>query len=243
LAVVGAAAAALFVSAPWNNSPGFLAKAQAALSAPTTGTVLHMKWDMTFTSTTAGCSVTRGPNEVWIDQTPPHRYHVLVKYHPDPTATSPAAIACPRDNPAELGGTFDTPETLRFVPPNSLSFLPDNHQFSLPPDPVTQLRDSINAGTAHDEGKTQLDGRTVELIRRDPPPLSACPSCPQEPQYDYVDPETFYPVKVDGPGSTGVSGLKVRVVMRILAFEYLPRTAANLALTNIRAQHPDATGP
>jgi hypothetical protein len=25
--------------------------------------------------------------------------------------------------------------------------------------------------------------------------------------------------------------------------EYLPRTVANLALTDIRAQHPDATGP
>ena len=105
------------------------------------------------------------------------------------------------------------------------------------------LRDAISAGTAHDEGKTQLDGRTVERIRVDPPSPSACPSCPQEPQYDYVDPETYYPVKVDGPGSTGVPGLKLRVVMRILAFEYLPRTAANLALTNIRAQHPNAKEP
>src|SRR5262249_47400784 len=47
LAIVGAAAAALFVSAPWDASPGFLERAQAALAAPTTGTVLHMKWDMT----------------------------------------------------------------------------------------------------------------------------------------------------------------------------------------------------
>ena len=30
---------------------------------------------------------------------------------------------------------------------------------------------------------------------------------------------------------------------RYLTFEYLPRTAANLALTDIRAQHPDAIGP
>jgi hypothetical protein len=243
VALVGAAAAALFASAPWNASPGFLERAQAALAAaPTTGTVLHMKWDMTFTSTTLGCTVERGPNEVWIDQNPPHRYRVLVKWIPDPTDTD-RAIACPPDRPAELGGSFDQRETLRFVPPNSLSFLPNQNQFVLPPDPVTQLREAISAGTAHDEGKTQLDGRTVELIRRDPPTPSECPSCPQEPQYDYVDPETYYPVKVDGPGSTGVPGLKLRVVMRILAFDYLPRTDANLALTNIRAQHPNATGP
>ena len=243
LALVGAAAAALFLSAPWHNSPGFLAKAQAALAAPTSGTILHMKWDMTFTSTTAGCTVTRGPNEVWIDQTPPHKYRVLITYVPDPTDTSPRAIACPPDRPTELGGAFDPRETLRFVPPNSLTFLPGQGQYVLPPNPVTMLRDAISAGTAHDEGKTQLDGRTVERIRVDPPTPSACPSCPQEPQYDYVDPETYYPVKVDGPGSTGVPGLKLRVVMRILAFEYLPRTAANLALTDIRAQHPNATGP
>jgi hypothetical protein len=121
--------------------------------------------------------------------------------------------------------------------------LPNHNQFVLPPDPVTQLREAISAGTAHDEGKTQLDGRTVELIRRDPPTPAECPSCPQEPQYDYVDPQTYYPVKVDGPGSTPVPGLKLRVVMRILAFEYLPRTDANLALANIRAQHPNAIGP
>jgi hypothetical protein len=30
---------------------------------------------------------------------------------------------------------------------------------------------------------------------------------------------------------------------RYLAYEYLPRTDDNLALTDIRAQHPDAIGP
>ena len=30
-------------------------------------------------------------------------------------------------------------------------------------------------------------------------------------------------------------------VVSILAYDYLPATTANLALTNIRAQHPNAT--
>jgi hypothetical protein len=60
-----------------------------------------------------------------------------------------------------------------------------------------------------------------------------------------VDPETFYPVETHAPGVMVEPGGVVRfhVVIRYPMFEYLPRTAANLALTDIRAQHPDATGP
>ena len=100
--------------------------------------------------------------------------------------------------------------------------------------------------------QTQLDGRTVERIRID----TACPpraNCPRGPVYLYVDPETFYPVEivatfdqveiVGGPGTSSYSHVRVRDVTRYATFEYLPRTAANLALTDIRAQHPNATGP
>ena len=37
--------------------------------------------------------------------------------------------------------------------------------------------------------------------------------------------------------------LRFDIVQRCLTYEYLPRTAAKVALTDIRAQHPDATGP
>ena len=56
------------------------------------------------------------------------------------------------------------------------------------------------------------------------------------PTYAYVDPETFYPVEIHNPEFRGASS-----VTRFLTFEYLPRTPANLALTDIRAQHPGAT--
>src|SRR5262249_9671589 len=133
----------------------------------------------------------------------------------------------------------------RFVPPNTLSAL--QVRYLQPRDPVASLRQAISAGTAHDEGKTQLDGQTVERIRIDPP--SDCPvaPCSQEPGYAYVDPETFYPVQDEGPGFIAEVGgsvvVQLHVVERIQTFEYLPRTAANLALTDIRAQHPNATGP
>ena len=37
--------------------------------------------------------------------------------------------------------------------------------------------------------------------------------------------------------------VQLQMRTRYLTFEYLPRTAVNLALTDIRAQHPDAIGP
>jgi hypothetical protein len=239
-----AAAVTLLFTAPGSNSPSFLARAEAALTPPA-GTVLHMKWEVTSTSTEPVCTVTRGPSEIWIDQTPPHRYRVLLNdLPPDPANVDPRALACSSETPSELGGAFDTQQTLRFVPPNTLSVNP--LRFAFPVNPVTDLREAISAGRARDEGKTQLDGRTVERIRIDPPSGCPDPSCPREPTYWYVDPETFYPVQTDGPGVIAPPGrpvVRLHSVERYLTFEYLPRTAANLALTDIQAQHPDATGP
>jgi hypothetical protein len=162
-----AAAVTLLFTAPSSNSPRFLSRAQAALTPPA-GTVLHMKWEDTETSTDPACKVTRGPHEIWIDQTPPHQYRVRLNgLPPDPANRDPRALACSSGARAELGGAFDTRQTLRFVPPNTIRVNPV--RFVLPPDPVTDLREAISAGRAHDEGKTQLDGRTVERIRVDPP--------------------------------------------------------------------------
>ena len=266
-ALAGATAAALFVSAPWKDSPGFLARAQAALTPPA-GTVLHYKWEVISTWPSPACAVTRGPNEIWIDQEPPHTYRALLD-DPPPAGAHPSSLACWPSGPlSEFGGTIDpacspaeqpnctTQETLEFVPPDTLSVSP--LQFVLPPDPVTMLREAISAGNAYHVGKTQLDGRTVERIRIDSPSACALPSCP--PADVYVDPETFHPVQVEGPTSLRSprpddspalsphlvvpppdAVVERQFVDRYLTFEYLPRTAANLALTDIRAQHPNAT--
>jgi hypothetical protein len=55
-----------------------------------------------------------------------------------------------------------------------------------------------------------------------------------------------YPVKSEGPAEIAVPGrpvVRLHFVTRYLTFEYLARTGANLALTDIEAQHPNATGP
>jgi hypothetical protein len=240
-----AAAMALLFTAPWNNSPGFLEKAHAALTPPA-GTVVHQKWELTTTSTDHACTVKRGPNEVWIDQTPPYRYRAFMNDLPPDLATADARVlACSSPTASEFGGTLDTGETLRFVPPNTLTVSPLRLVFR--PDPVTELREAISTGAAHDEGETQLDGRTVERIRIDPPSSCPVPDCSREPSYAYVDRETFYPVQLESPHGyitpPNAPAMRLHMVVRTLTFEYLPRTPANLALTNLHAQHPDATGP
>jgi hypothetical protein len=238
-ALVGVSAIALFVSAPWKASPGFLERAQAAL-APPAGTVLHMKWEEGIGAINRTCVVTRfgpgmvsrGPHEVWVDQEPPHNWR-LVMARPDGSGEcGPDAVK--RD---EWGGDLDSGAEFLFVPPNQLAVWPLG-EGNKPPDPVTELRDAISAGRAHLEGKTRLDGRTVERIRIEP--VRRCPTCPLTSGYVYVDPETFHLVGTDSPSVTDRAGRTGKHVRRYVTYEYLPRTPSNIALADIRAQHPNA---
>jgi hypothetical protein len=237
-----AAAVAVVVAAPWSTSAGFLEKAEAALTPPR-GSILHAKWQLTRTSMNPKCTVTHPPTEIWIDQTRQYRFRILFSDLPPPNAHDRRALACSSNKSTmEIGGTFDGGNSLRFVPPNKLRALPGHFLF-YPRDPAAALRKAINAGTAHDEGKTHLDGRTVERIRVVGDPNCGFPGCPR---YWYVDPKTFYPVATRGGHGLIKSGnivVPIRMAVRFLAYEYLPRNPPNLALTNIRAQHPNATGP
>jgi hypothetical protein len=264
-----AAMVALLFAAPWGSSPTFLERAEAALTPPP-DTILHMKWEVTSSATDPACSATRGPNEIWVDQAAAHRYRAVLD-DPPPAGADPRSLACANGTWREVGGIVDpacssaeqanctTQDTLEFDAPNTLTVAP--LQFVLPPDPVTMLREAISAGNAHHEGKTQLRGRTVERIRIDlpsaplfEPTVCAFPSCAVG--HVYVDPATFHPIEMHGPTMyvmpppdggvlippSAITPLaRIDVVDRYLTFEYLPRTEANLALTDIRAQHPNAT--
>jgi hypothetical protein len=249
-ALTVAAVVTLVVSAPWASSPGFLQKAEAALTGPA-GSILHYRWEMTRTSTEFGCTVSSGPNETWVDQRPPHRFHAIVPVDPallTVPATSRRTLACADWGTAEIGGNLGGFRMLRFVPPGKVVESGDLIPVT---DPVASLRDAMRAaiaeGRAHHEGKTELDGRIVERIRLDP--RSGCGDQPcRLSTYVYVEPETLFPVQSEGPPSFAYypyaySVTRFHVVERYLKYEYLPRTAANRALTDIRAQHPEATGP
>ena len=239
--LVIAAAALLLSTAPWRASPSFVERAEAALKPPA-GTILHQKWIVTTTSYAFGCRVRHRPNESWLDQAPPHRFRLLLNV-PPPPATSRFDLACANPKGPELGGTLDSRATLEFAPPKTL--LP-RARIGLPIDPVADLRQRLAAGTAHEVGRTTWQGRTVERIRLDREPGCASRGCPWAPFLNwYVDPDTLQPVGMQGIGGIGEPGrsIRLRVVVHFVAYEYLPRTAANLALTDIRAQHPDATTP
>jgi hypothetical protein len=244
-ALVVAVTASLLTVAPWNGSPSHLAQAEAALRPPS-GIVLYQKWVATTTSAEFACTVRHRPSELWIDQAPPHRYRARVNDAPPARSLSAGrrALACWNGQGTELGGRLDGGETTELRPPNELR--PAVARFGHPVDLVADLRRALEAGTAHDEGETTRDGRTVRRIRVDPPAGCASPGCPREPTDWYVDPKTFHPVGMEGPAGIDVPGrpfLALHMDVRFLAYEELPRTAASVALTDIRAQHPRATGP
>jgi hypothetical protein len=239
VALTVVAVAGLFVDAPWKSSPGFLERAQAALTPPE-GTILHAKWELTRTSRDFGCAVRVGPNELWADLTFPYRYR-WIDHNVPADVEGRRAIACADDTTAELGG--DSSGLLKFVPPNRLTnFGPGRVGATW--DDVSNLREALATGRAHDAGRTELEGREVARIRVD---NCLDPPCAGPQDYWYVDPETFLPVAFEWPSSYHVSTrpdggglLHFDLAGRYLTYEYLPRTAANLALTDIRAQHPDA---
>jgi hypothetical protein len=217
--------AAVVATALWRDSPSFLEQAQAALTQD--AGVLHATWEETIGSTDRRCAAA---NEIWIDQEPPYRYRAaLVRGFPPGSA----CLAMP----TEIGGTFEPLQTLVFEPPSTLRM--SQLLFKVPPDMVRVFREAIDRGRAHDEGETELDGRIVRGIRVEP-----CPDddCPREASYVYVDPNTFYPVEIRGPAYSDAQKVG-DFVFRYRTYEYLPRTQGNLALTDIRAQHPEATGP
>jgi hypothetical protein len=226
--LVAATALALFVSAPWKDSPGFLDRAQAALNRPD---VLHMEMKTKVTWRTMKCTIWV-TDDIWIDETPPYRYRGFI--HHVPVAYPPYHNqGCWKGHAKEVGGTFDHSQALVFEPPNTLK--PRLLPYSLS-DPARLVSQAIDQGHARDVGETQVNGHTVHHILM---------------HYFgdmYLDSKTGYPVAsrlvVQRFDDTLGRPLWVGfVVTQYKVFEYLPRTAANLALTNIRAQHPKATGP
>ena len=122
--LAAAVAAALFLTAPWSNTPGFLERAQAALTPPG-GSILHFKLAETVTSKDFGCTLRRVPLEVWIDQTPPYRYRALVPgilNRPPASETARDFVCHEAKETTEIGSPTQPIDGrgFLFVPPNTL---------------------------------------------------------------------------------------------------------------------------
>jgi hypothetical protein len=218
--VVVATAAALLVENPWKSSPGFLERAEAALTPPD-GTVLHF---VVVVAAPDGpkCTFKNRPSEYWVDRTPPYTYRAFEVNQPNP---------CKAGTSIEIGGEAASRKpTLMFRRPNTLATI---GRWPVPPtgpDWVASLRQALGDGTARHAGRRVLDGQTVERIRI---ACSHAKFAMCTPTYAYVDPETLYPVRVELAGG--------RFYQDFVTYEYLPGTRRNRALADIRAKHPDAT--
>ena len=247
--VAVAAATALFFTAPWKTRRGFSGERRRRSRRPP-GSILHMKWELTPTSTDPTCTVTHGPNEIWIDQTAPHRYRVLLTILRRRRSARARVLG-------EAASSWDVRSVARRLlrprKPADPQVRAAEHAerqhgaVVYPVDPVKDLRERSAQDAHMMRARRNLTGARSRRIRIDPP--SGCPDpsgCPRKPIYAYVDPETFFRSK--SSARTAESSLypanpscDFHMVTRYLTFELLPRTDENLALTDIRAQHPDAT--
>jgi hypothetical protein len=185
-------------------------------------------------------------SELWVDPMPPYRSRLLWRWLPmlqedvSPEVTEPD---CWKGVTYELGGTSKPvctaagcEPTLIFRPPNTLRA--SQITMGSLPDPVQALRDAIAHGLAHDEGTTQLGGRTVQRIRLDPPPDCDADQGLSPPDVRLRRPRDVLSRRDPQP----------RVPRRELrrAFPHLRVPTSNSReprTTDIRAQHPNAPGP
>jgi len=90
-------------------------------------------------------------------------------------------------------------------------------------DPISQIREELQAGEAHVTGTANVGGVQAYRI--------ALPSG----IVGYFDTTDYRPLLLDDPQRDGTI-----VRLRVVAFEYLPQTPGNLRLLDLKAQHPDA---
>jgi hypothetical protein len=100
-------------------------------------------------------------------------------------------------------------------------------------DPVAEVRQLLAEGSAHIVGTTEIDGERL---------LEITASSSSDTLLDgtlYVDATTYHPVRAElGPSACHDCGGPEQI--RFLVYEYLPATPANVGLTSLTAQHPDA---
>lgn len=221
-ALAVALAVVLALVAPWSGGPSIVDRAAAAI-VQGSDTVLHQRVEMTSTNLATGAALGRHTLELWLDGAAPHRYRAFFQ----PPFTS---------RTLEVGGSAASLHAAVYRPATNTF---DTHSLQLRITGVNALdviRQALASGDAVPQGTTQLDGRRVLRI------LVHGSGPKRTDEVYYVDPQTYDPVEIDGQGFLvdGAKRYHVSTVERFLTFEFLPRTAANLRLTDIRAMHPTA---
>jgi hypothetical protein len=236
-----AAALALIVASPWDRGPAPISAAEGAVILKRTqaalafrpGRVLHLRTQTTFVlipvSRTNRKVYERVRTESWSRTARRYDSRSLLTYG---------------SHRLESGLTFE-PCGLYYFDSGTGALYRDNR---FPPtpcgsggfsDPAASIRRNLAAGKLEVVGRATIRGRSVYriqesrkywLVDRDTTIL-------------YVDAHSYQPVRIESeePGALASARYRtIREIRDVLAWEYLPATSANLALTDIREMHPDA---
>jgi hypothetical protein len=259
-AVLVTSLAALTIASPWQRGPSILDRAAAAIPAPAANQVLHVSVVIRarlpcrlpkppFTPSKLRhlrlCAV-KGRTAVWLDGAPPHRFRVF-------------AVG-PDGRSDEAGGSVGGTGGLGYHPSENVL---DPVQFDFRVshsdlDPGGFVRAALASGRGRLDGSATIRGRKVLRIR-----VTAHRFGREVTDALYfVDGRTYRPVRiVFTPGyktdlrgvpltklalglsyGGGVSGVNLLtpLIFDFARYEYLPATANNRKLADIRAQHPHA---
>jgi hypothetical protein len=97
-------------------------------------------------------------------------------------------------------------------------------------DPVTQVHQMLDEGRARVLGTAQIDGQNTYKIQ-----FEDKDGYTSQGLVAYVDQQTYRPVLLSDPQRDGTV-----VTLRVVTFEYLPATPANLQSLSLTARHPGA---
>jgi len=252
--VVVAAVVALTIAEPWQGGPSIVDRAAAAILTPNSRQILY---ERVIFRPSGFVNVPQGPTvhiRAWVDGARPRNFRIR--------ANGPSGKPFPLKGvvPSEFGGKVGSGNGLSY---SFADRVLDPVPFWTPItkavlDPADYVKASLTAGQAKVDGNATIRGRRVVRIRiASRPYLRVVTSA-----LFFVDARTYRPVRIELSaalpfrsrvgypltcltfamiyGCTSNPGPHAVWVYDFAEYRYLPRTAANRKLANIRAMHPNA---
>jgi hypothetical protein len=217
--VVAAALAFGVLSVLPGGGPSAVARAASALHVPD-GMILHTVVVETREDPDGGSST--GRTESWREQSPPYDERSVTKGRETATVDGRPEAYLPFDN------TLHVLPSETELPPARGSAGTGNRL-------IDDIREYLASGQAATEGTVSVNGREALRIVFPGSGPSARRARSQQSTY-FVDAKTYEPLELRTVADDGTV-----VTSRFVTYEFLPATAANLALLSLRKQHPGAT--
>ena len=126
----------------------------------------------------------------------------------------------------------DDGTTVAFYDPttNTITQTPSLKKPAALNNPLTDIKQALQNGQARVLGTAMVDGTTTYQVQ-----LADQNGFDAQSLIAYVDQASYRPIEIADPQNNGTI-----VRLRVVAFEYLPATAANRSLLNLTAHYPNA---